>query len=150
MRSPTCIFCQIIEKQRPASVVYEDERYLAFMDIYPWRPGHVLIIPKVHHQRLRQLTPQWAQGLFALAHRISDGVRHGNPSCDDVHFLINDGNAANQTVPHIHLHIIPRRRGDLWRLALALCARPIVPLLPPRSRRVLDREAAEIQRHIPD
>ena len=63
-------------------------------------------------------------------------------------FAVNDGRAANQTVPHVHLHLLPRRRGDLGRLLLSLLQRPLVPVLRPAPRDRLDRQAAAIRAHL--
>ncbi|MEM9489298.1 MAG: HIT family protein [Myxococcota bacterium] len=143
-----CIFCEIVAGRAPASVVHQDETFMAFMDIYPWRPGHVLVIPKVHAQYVHELAMDTRRELFALGSRIAEAVRASAIPCDDVHFLINDGPAANQTVGHVHLHVLPRRRGDLWRAALALCQRPFVTLMGQAPRATLDHQAEQIRHHL--
>ena len=143
-----CIFCDIVRGQAPASVVCRRGEFLAFMDIYPWRPGHVLVIPTSHHQHVHEMDMARRRDLFALGSEIADALRASDLPCDDLHFLINDGRAANQTVPHVHLHVLPRRQGDLWRLVRALGLRPFVSLLGPTARTTLDRQAAEIRRHL--
>lgn len=140
----TCIFCEIVAGTLPSSRVYEDGDLLSFMDIYPWRPGHTLVIPKVHCQRVDEMTAPGRAHLFETAARIASAMRRVDDLCDDVHFMINDGPAANQSVPHVHMHVLPRRRGDLARLCAQLIKRPLVPLLPPAPRRRLDAYAARL------
>lgn len=140
-----CIFCEIVAGRAPASRVYEDDEYLAFMDIYPWRPGHLLIIPKRHEQYVGALSDELAHGLFALGHRLAAAVRRSALDCDDLHFVLNDGRAANQSVPHVHLHILPRWRGDLFTMVGQLLRRPFIALVKPTPRHELDRRAAQIR-----
>ena len=139
-----CIFCQIVEGAQPCSRVYEDDDFTSFMDIFPWRPGHVLIIPKRHAVRVADLPDGIGERLFGVGMRVAAAIRASTIACDDVHFLINDGSAANQSVPHAHLHVLPRRRGDIGRLALELLKRPLVPLLRPAPRALLDDQARAI------
>ena len=122
--------------------------FLAFMDIYPWRPGHVLVVPASHYQHVHEMEMAKRRELFALGSEIAEALRASDIECDDLHFLINDGRAANQTVPHVHLHVLPRRRGDLWRLLRALGTRPFIPLLRPTSRAILDQQARQIRAHL--
>ncbi len=146
-----CIFCQIAAGTLDSSTVFEDDEFVAFMDVYPWRPGHVLVIPRAHAGSIAELADGVAERLFGLATRIAAAIRaSGDIPCDDLHLLINDGPAANQTVPHLHLHILPRRRGDLWKLGLALARRPIVTLLGQTPRAVLERQAAAIRAALSD
>jgi histidine triad (HIT) family protein len=140
-----CIFCDIAARRQEASFVYEDEQVVSFMDIFPWRPGHLLVIPRAHGVRLADLRDGASAALFSAGTRIAAGLRQSGLPCDDVHLLLNDGAAANQTVPHAHLHVIPRVRGDLWRLALQLLRRPTVTLWGPAPRAVLDRQAEAIR-----
>jgi diadenosine tetraphosphate (Ap4A) HIT family hydrolase len=140
-----CIFCQIVAGAAPCSQVYEDDDFVSFMDIYPWRPGHTLIIPKQHAVRVAEMPDGVGERLFGVGLRIAAAVRASTIACDDVHFLINDGRAANQSVPHVHLHVLPRRRGDIGKLTLQLLKRPLVPILRPARRAVLDDQAAAIR-----
>ena len=118
------VFTAILAGKLPASIVYEDELVLAFMDIYPFSRGHTLIIPKQHTQRLFEVSDETRARLFDVGHKIAAAIRACEIPGDDVHFLINDGHVANQSVPHVHLHVIPRtpRGGSriLWRLATGM------------------------------
>jgi len=140
-----CVFCAIAAGKAPASRIWEDDELIAFMDIHPWRPGHLLVIPRRHAQFVAELGDVAAGRLFAAGVRIAAAVRASGLPCDDVHFLVNDGPAANQTVPHLHLHVLPRRRGDLVRLAVSLLERPLAGLLPAAPRARLDDQAARIR-----
>jgi histidine triad (HIT) family protein len=139
-----CIFCSIARGEAEASVVRTEGDYLAFMDIFPFRPGHVLVIPKRHAQWVHELEPAEQGELFRIGARVAAAVRRSSIPSDDLHFLINDGPAANQTVPHVHLHVVPRRRGDLPSVVAELAKRPIVTLLGQAPRALLDRQAATI------
>lgn len=139
-----CVFCEILAGRLPASRFHEDERFVGFMDIHPWRPGHVLLVPRAHAVRARDLPPGDAEALFALGVRVGEALRAA-VSCDDVHLVLNDGPAASQSVPHVHLHVLPRTRGDAWRLLGRLARHPLTPFLPAASREALDRQAAAIR-----
>ena len=113
--SPTCIFCQIASKAEIASIVYEDDEFIAFMDAYPLTSGHCLVIPKTHLVRLESLNAKSRAKLFNIGHKIIEAQKKANFGIQGTNLLINDGKAANQTVPHLHLHLIPRENGDLLK-----------------------------------
>lgn len=145
-----CIFCEIVAGRADASRVYEDDEWLAFMDIYPWRPGHLLVIPKTHHQYVAGLTGEQTAALFGLGARLAAAVRRSQLGCHDLHFMLNDGPAANQSVPHVHLHLVPRWRGDLPQMLLQLAKRPFIALVPPTPRTELDARASQIKEALHD
>jgi diadenosine tetraphosphate (Ap4A) HIT family hydrolase len=142
-----CVFCRIAAREAPASLVWEDTELLGFMDIHPWRDGHLLVIPRAHVQYCADLTPATQAALFAAGVRLGSALRASGLPCDDVHLLINDGRAANQSVPHVHLHVVPRTRGDLWRLGASLLRQPLIAagLRPPAPRQQLDEQAEKIR-----
>jgi histidine triad (HIT) family protein len=107
-----CVFCQIVAGTAPASVVHSDERVLAFMDVLPVNPGHVLVIPKAHAARLSELEEVTGAQIFRVALRVSKGLARSSVRCEGVTFLLADGEAAFQEVHHIHLHVVPRFHGD--------------------------------------
>lgn len=139
-----CTFCAIVAGRAPASVVVDDERVHAFLDIFPMRPGHTLVIPRRHVVRVAELDGAESSALFAMVARVASAVREAIP-CDDVNLVVNDGPAANQSVPHVHVHVIPRIRGDLGRLLGRLLVRPIQPKLGGPPRAALDRLAGTIR-----
>ena len=107
-----CVFCQIVAGAAPASVVYSDETILAFMDVLPVNPGHVLVIPKTHAARLPELEEEVGAQIFCVAMRISKSLARSSVRCEGVTLLLADGEAAFQEVPHVHLHVVPRFKGD--------------------------------------
>lgn len=135
-----CVFCAIAAGEAPASVVTDHGEVLAFMDLRPWRRGHVLVVPRAHGQRLGDLPAPTVAAMFSLAAELVGAVRGCGLPCDDVHVILNDGPAAGQTVAHAHVHVVPRVRGDLWRAAALVLGR----VLPPAPRGQLDADAREI------
>jgi diadenosine tetraphosphate (Ap4A) HIT family hydrolase len=117
-----CVFCAIGAGERPASLVFEDDRLLAFMDLRPASRGHVLVVPRRHRARIADLADGEAEAMFALGVRLAEAVRRvtGAPGA---HLLLNDGRAANQTVDHVHLHVVPRWGGDFVRVLVRLLMR---------------------------
>jgi histidine triad (HIT) family protein len=107
----SCIFCRIAARELPSAELYEDDRVFAFLDINPLRLGHALIVPKRHAAKLEDSTPEDAAALMAAARRLAPllGELTGAP---DATVAINNGPAAGQEVPHLHLHVVPRRAGD--------------------------------------
>ena len=134
-----CIFCEIIAGKAPASIVYEDNACLAFMDIQPVTPGHVLVVPRTHYVGLADLPAQIGGHLFQVGQKISDGLKRSNIPTEGVNFFLADGKVAFQTVFHVHLHVIPRSTGDGFRLVFPSDYHQ----LPERSD--LERQANEIK-----
>jgi diadenosine tetraphosphate (Ap4A) HIT family hydrolase len=109
------VFCEIIAGERPSSVVYEDALCTAFMDIHPSNPGHLLVVPKAHAPHLADLDPDTGAHLFVVAQRLAQAVRDSGVRCEGINLSLADGAAAGQEVFHVHLHVIPRYRGDRSR-----------------------------------
>lgn len=112
------VFAKILRGELPCHRIYEDDRCLAILDIFPINPGHVLVIPKAQAVTVPELDPEWARHLFSVGARLSQAVRSAAPRCEGVNFWISDGATAGQEVPHVHMHIIPRFAGDGfgWRV----------------------------------
>ena len=111
-----CIFCKIINKEIPSKIVYEDNDFLAMLDIAPATKGHVLILPKEHAATLTELSDDKASKILVLAKKIINAMMkvHGFTSYN---LIQNNGKLAGQTVNHFHLHLIPRYSVDdvgLW------------------------------------
>ena len=134
----SCVFCEIVARRAPASLVYRDEVCCAFMDTQPINPGHVLIIPNVHVASIEDLDEKIGGYLFAVAQRIARALRHSGVRCEGVNLFLADGQAAGQEVFHVHLHVFPRFAGD----GFGLRPGPNYAKLPPR--RELDEIAAVI------
>ncbi len=107
-----CIFCKIIRGELPASVVYEDDRVLAFMDLVPINPGHTLVIPKGHYAYLTELPPEIGGEIFKIAMQVERAIRDSNTPCEGTNLLLANGKTAGQEVFHLHLHVIPRLSDD--------------------------------------
>ena len=107
--SPACRFCAIIEGIEPATVVLEDSVSIAFLDRRPLFPGHVLLIPRRHTETLADLPPELVGPLFAQARLLSAAVEAGLGADGS---LVAINNRVSQSVPHLHIHIVPRRRKD--------------------------------------
>jgi histidine triad (HIT) family protein len=119
-----CIFCQIVAGEIPSRTVYEDETTLAFLDANPLAPGHALVIPKDHHERLQDLAGDLAGDVFATLHRVTDAAEDA-VDADASTVAFNNGEAAGQEVPHVHGHVVPRFDGDGGRPIHAVAgARP--------------------------
>jgi histidine triad (HIT) family protein len=101
-----CIFCKIVSRKLPSSIVYEDEDYIAFLDRAPFNEGHTLVCPKKHGETVWDMNEAEIGGLFALAARLSRGVVKAT-NMDGFRFVQNNGEAANQVVAHVHVHLIP-------------------------------------------
>ncbi|MDR2849211.1 MAG: HIT family protein [Verrucomicrobiota bacterium] len=110
MTDANCIFCKIIAGEIPAYAVYEDEHALAFLDIAPFERGHVLVVSKHHAAYLTELPPDALAGLTAAAQTVAARLLK-NLGCDGFNLLQNNGACATQTVPHVHIHIVPRWNG---------------------------------------
>ena len=106
-----CVFCKIVAKQIPATVVHEDAHTLAFMDIGQVNPGHVLVAVKRHAENIYALEDTQAAELFKAAARVARAIRAAfNPEGLSVYQA--NGKAAGQTVFHLHMHLVPRHAGD--------------------------------------
>lgn len=104
-----CVFCAIVRGESPAHRVYADDRVEAFLDVKPLFLGHTLLVPRVHVATLPDLPPDLVPHFFAVAQRVDHAVVTATEA-DGSMTLIN--NVISQSVPHLHLHVIPRRRGD--------------------------------------
>ncbi|HUA12846.1 MAG TPA: HIT family protein [Solirubrobacteraceae bacterium] len=115
MSDEDCIFCRIVAGELPATIVDEDERTIAFMDIAPASRGHALVIPRRHSRDLRDVDAEDLSATAAAAQRLATrmGERLG---AEGVNLLNSCGAAAWQTVFHFHIHVIPRYAGDPLRL----------------------------------
>jgi histidine triad (HIT) family protein len=106
-----CIFCAIAVKQIPANIIYEDERTLAFLDINPLAEGHTLVIPKHHAESVFDISEVDLKHILVVAQKIANKMRVAIHA-DGVDLIQASGQAADQQVPHFHLHVIPRKNED--------------------------------------
>lgn len=109
MPAPTCLFCKIVAGELAAPVVLDEEHVLAFLDHRPLFPGHCLLVPKAHYETLADLPEDMIGTFFSAVQRLSRAVE-GALAADGVFVAIN--NRVSQSVPHLHVHVVPRRRKD--------------------------------------
>jgi diadenosine tetraphosphate (Ap4A) HIT family hydrolase len=136
-----CVFCAITAGAGEASMVYEDDTVVAFMDLDPVTPGHLLVVPRMHVIGLEDIDPVTSGHVWTIAHELALAVRRSDircegARCEGINLLLCDGEVAFQTVPHFHLHVIPRYPGDGWT---------IIPDTATRERLLLDSDAQAIR-----
>jgi histidine triad (HIT) family protein len=107
----TCIFCRIVAGEIPAEVVARGDRYLAFLDVNPLADGHTMVVPTAHAATVEDLTPADADALFRAVRTLAGPVRAAVDAAGST-IGINNGEATGQTIPHVHVHIVPRREHD--------------------------------------
>jgi len=118
----SCVFCAIVAGEAPAIRIYEDDDYLAILDIRPFTRGHTLVLPKRHTVDLTDTPPETLADLVIIGQRIARAAR-ATELADATNIAINDGRAAFQSVFHIHLHVLPRRNGDKLSVAKGMLLR---------------------------
>jgi histidine triad (HIT) family protein len=113
-RREDCIFCDIVSGKAPSNIVYQDGGYIAFLDAFPFKRGHTLVCPKKHGATIWDMEETEIAGLFRVASRISKAVV-GAVEADGFRFVQNNGEAADQVVAHVHVHVIPVNLEDRGR-----------------------------------
>ncbi len=110
-----CIFCEIVQGKKDGYFIYEDENYVAFLDIYPIDTGHSLVMPREHFEKITDMTAEKVGELFSKIPKIAKAVIEATKA-DAFSMAQNNGRAAKQIVPHVHIHIIPRyeSRETIW------------------------------------
>ena len=134
MTDKPCVFCDIVAGRTPGHVVLDDDDFLAFLDIRPLFPGHVLLVPKAHHEAIWDLPPELHGPMLERTQRLSVAVREATGSTGIFNAM---NNIVSQSVPHLHMHVVPRNpkdglRGFFW----------------PRTKYASDEEAAKIAARI--
>jgi histidine triad (HIT) family protein len=112
---PNCIFCKIVTGELPATIIDEDERTIAFMDIAPATRGHALVIPREHFADLLSVDEENLSAVASASQRLARRIKQ-RLGADGVNLVNSCGAAAWQTVFHFHMHVIPRYEGDPLRL----------------------------------
>jgi histidine triad (HIT) family protein len=143
MVDDNCIFCRILGGEEMVSIVHEDDRAVAFMDIQPVNPGHTLVISRDHYPTLLDIPDHLASHCLAVAKRIAPAIKRASGAAA-INLFSANGRAGGQDVAHFHLHLIPVHEGDNFALQLP----PPDAIIPTRSD--LDIMAARICRAIQD
>ncbi len=146
--SKQCVFCEIAKHALDSSIVYEDDDFLIVMDLYPLSDGHLLVIPKQHQQYLHDLTEKEQIRIFELGNAALQALRASGYGLGGCNLLLNDGKDANQTVPHVHLHVIPRKRYDILRSLPKLILHITGVFGIQKKRAILDEQAKTIAANI--
>jgi len=110
-----CIFCDILSGKRDGHVIYEDDHHVSILDKYPIDTGHSLVIPRDHHERITEMNSDSVGALFSIVPRIATAIAKAT-GADAFSLAQNNGRAAKQIIPHVHIHIIPRynHKGTIW------------------------------------
>ena len=132
-----CIFCELIHGGGEVSICYEDSQALAFMDIQPVNPGHVLVVPRAHYDSLVDMPADLIRHLFDVSTQLAPIVRR-LADADGLNIIVNSGASAGQDVFHYHVHVIPRRADDGFSVSLRFAGST------PPDRTLLDAMAARI------
>jgi histidine triad (HIT) family protein len=136
MAANGCVFCAIVNGKAEASIVYNDDDIVAFMDLQPVTPGHLLVIPRRHAVGLSDLDENLGTKIWKVAQRLAAALRLSKLRCDGVNLFLADGEAAFQEIFHVHLHVFPRFPGDNFRIDADW---------RPRDRIELDQTAAAVR-----
>ena len=110
-----CLFCKIVQGEIPCEKVYEDENVMAFLDIHPVNPGHILVVPKKHVVDFVSLDDATLASVVSVAKKVGAAVMRG-AGAQGVNVMINNGAVAGQVVFHLHVHVVPRFEGDGFKL----------------------------------
>jgi histidine triad (HIT) family protein len=143
MVDESCVFCRIIGGEEMVSIVHEDDRAIAFMDIQPSGPGHTLVVSRDHYTTLFDTPDDLASHCLKVAKRIAPAIQRAT-GAESINIFAANGRAGGQDVLHFHLHLLPVRDGDSFALQFPV----LDAVIPTRSE--LDIMAARISRAIQD
>ena len=111
MQDENCVFCKIASGKIPARVVMQNDRAVALLDAFPLAPGHILVIPKLHYAKVQDMGEQDAMAVFEITRKVVGAVEAGLQVGAST-IAIHNGSDAGQEIPHVHVHIVPRKKGD--------------------------------------
>ena len=138
MTEESCIFCRIAQKKAPASIVYEDDAVMAFLDIRPLNEGHTLVIPKRHYAFVYEVPDEEVAHLYKLVKKVALAVKKG-VKAGGITIAQQNEKAAGQDIFHVHVHVIPRYEGQKL---------PRFEEVQEVSRARLDEVAKKLKQHI--
>src|ERR671921_1469346 len=111
MQDPNCIFCKIIAGEISARVIIQNEKAMALLDAFPLAAGHTLVIPKSHYAKVQHMSEQDSNAVFEMVWKLAGTVETAS-QVNASTIAIHNGSDAGQEVPHVHAHIVPRKKGD--------------------------------------
>ena len=138
MNAKSCIFCGIVQKQISSSLVFEDEKVMAFLDIRPLNDGHTLVIPKAHYESIFDIPQNLIAYLHGITKRIAIAVEEATKT-DGISIIQQNGKAAGQDIFHLHVHVIPRYEGQKL---------PSFSEISEAERKKLNQTAEKIRRYL--
>jgi len=112
-----CIFCKIVKGEIPCKKIWEDENFISFPDVNPLVKGHTLVIPKKHFEKLIDVENEISEKFISAIQKVGK-ILMEKYNCDGFNVVLNNGKSAGQIVPHIHFHILPRKKDDGFNLSL--------------------------------
>jgi histidine triad (HIT) family protein len=137
-----CIFCQIIRKEASASIIYENEEFVAFLSNRPVNEGHTLVVPKKHYENIYEISEEEAAYLFKVVKRVAHAVRDA-VGAEGIRIVQNNGWAAGQVVFHLHVHVIPMKPQEGFTHGKAYR-----DLSQARVVEALEQDAEKIRQHL--
>jgi len=138
MNDEACIFCRITRKQASASFVYEDESVLAFLDVNPLSEGHTLVVPREHYATIFDVPEELIAHVHRIVKQVAIAVKEATRA-DGISIIQQNGNAADQDIFHLHVHVIPRFEGQKLTRTKGISE---------ANRERLDQVAANIKSHV--
>jgi histidine triad (HIT) family protein len=138
MNDGSCIFCKIAQKQVPGSLVFEDEKVMAFLDIKPLNEGHTLVIPKEHYENVFDIPRELLAHVHGVTKQVALAVKKAT-GADGISIIQQNGKAAGQDIFHLHVHVIPRYEGQKL---------PSFSEIYEADRDKLSQTAAKIRKHL--
>jgi histidine triad (HIT) family protein len=110
-----CLFCDILSGKRSGHLIYEDDLHVSFLDKYPIDTGHSLVVPREHHETINDMESMSVGKMFSIVPKIAKAILDAT-GADAFSVGQNNGRAAKQIIPHVHVHIIPRynHKGTIW------------------------------------
>ena len=109
MELSDCIFCKIVSKEIPTKILIETESCIGFLDAFPLAKGHAIVIPKKHYAKLQDLPTDINTGVFSAVHSLISKV---DSLTGATLVAVHNGKDSGQQIPHVHVHLIPRNKGD--------------------------------------
>jgi len=137
MPNASCIFCRIVQKEAPTSIIYEDEKTIAFLDIRPLNEGHTLVIPREHYETVYDIPDYLIAQIHRIVKRTAVAVKNATKA-DGITIIQQNGHAAGQEVLHLHVHVVPRYEGQKL---------PHFRDIPNASREQLEQAAERTRQH---
>ena len=107
----TCVFCKIVKGQAPASIVYEDQEVMVFLDIRPLNMGHTLVIPRAHYVDIFDIPNALLSRIHKIAKHVAPAIKKAT-TADGISIIQQNGKAAGQDIFHLHVHVVPRFEGQ--------------------------------------